>query len=327
MSTPVDVSLDLSAVRELISKRSVSRNLADILQHSDIMGGKAVRAKLHLTVAEMFTKRPSHLYCAAAIECLHWATLVHDDIVDGSKFRRGKPPVSEAFGLEQAILAGDFFFGEAFWFIASANSLEVTRLFSETLSTIAKAEINQFRNRNRVIMSLDDYLKTCEEKTSTLLDFTIKSAAILGGANAFCQEQLHEFAANLGVCYQLVNDVLDYYVSPHIGQLVGEDFRNGNVTAPLILTLNKADNKQEILDMFKRPRSDEDFVRIRELMLRTNALQDVKGIITQFEDRAKIPLDELARYGTVGPNNPGLLGLRAILNQVVGSLGRIEYPK
>ena len=211
--------------------------LAELLAYTLKDGGKRIRPALTLLSGKFYVYDAALLVpMAAAIELLHTATLVHDDIVDNSPVRRGKPTVSRAWGENRALLLGDYLFAKAGSLVAGTENLRVIKLFSQTLMTISGGELKQTGVTFALARARDYYFAWVSAKTARLFSTATESGAILSQAPEEAIEAMRDYGHNLGMGFQIVDDVLDFVgEEDELGKPVGSDLREGTMTLPSIL--------------------------------------------------------------------------------------------
>jgi all-trans-nonaprenyl-diphosphate synthase len=198
---------------------------------------------------------PRHRRLAEITEMIHTASLVHDDVVDESEKRRGVDTVHSLFGNRVAILAGDFLFAQASWYLANLDNLDVVKLLSQVIMDLATGEILQGVNSFDVDISMDTYLQKTYYKTATLFANSSKAAGILSEVSQETAENLYEYGRNLGLAFQIVDDILDFTSSTDtLGKPAGSDLKSGNFTAPVLYALEeKPELKILIEEEFEQP--------------------------------------------------------------------------
>ena len=228
----------LKQVESRMRAEADNRNsdLALALSHLISAGGKRIRPSVALLTGLMLGAEPEALVTlAAAIELLHTATLVHDDLIDGALFRRGNATLNSQWTPAATVLTGDFIFARAAVLAAETNSIRVMRIFSETLSVIVDGEITQLFNK-KCSIDRSAYEGRIYAKTASLFETAAKSAAILSSANEDVVRQMGLFGRNLGMAFQIVDDILDFTgESNTVGKPVGSDLRQGILTLPVII--------------------------------------------------------------------------------------------
>jgi len=198
-----------------------------------------------------------HQRLAEIIEMIHTASLIHDDVIDDSGMRRGKETIHQLYGTRVAVLAGDFMFAQSSWFLANLENIEVIKLISQVIKDFASGEIKQASTLFDCDVTLDDYLLKSYYKTASLIAASTRSAAIFSGMDTTICEQMYEYGRNLGLSFQVVDDILDFTQSAEqLGKPAGSDLAKGNLTAPVIFALQDEPRLREIIDSeFSEPGS------------------------------------------------------------------------
>ncbi len=219
----------------------------DIARHIIAAGGKRLRPALTLACAMLcgYTEGDRHVKLAAAVELIHTATLLHDDVVDESTLRRGDQTANAIWSNQASVLVGDFLLSRAFQLMVGDGSLEVLRILSDASATISQGEVMQLMAANNPSIPQERYLQVISAKTATLFE----AACQLGGViteNAKQQQALATFGQHLGMAFQLVDDALDYASdTATLGKEVGDDFREGKITLPVLLAYQAGDQEQK----------------------------------------------------------------------------------
>lgn len=256
--SPVEADLHILAdnLKQLVGNDHPILSLA--AEHLFGAGGKRIRPAIVLLVsrATMLSDdiTPRHRRLAEITEMIHTASLVHDDVVDESEKRRGVDTVHSLFGNRVAILAGDFLFAQASWYLANLDNLDVVKLLSQVIMDLATGEILQGVNSFDVDISMDTYLQKTYYKTATLFANSSKAAGILSEVSEETAENLYEYGRNLGLAFQIVDDILDFTSSTDtLGKPAGSDLKSGNFTAPVLYALEeKPELKTLIEEEFKQ---------------------------------------------------------------------------
>lgn len=239
------VSDEILAVEDLMRKQSQGFNedLQAALDHLISSGGKRIRPNLTLLVGKMLNGDMNRLITlSAAIELLHTATLVHDDLIDGSLLRRGIPTLNSKWTPAATVLTGDFIFAKAANLAAETNSIPVMKLFANTLGVIVNGEITQMFS-SHCISDIDLYYKRIYSKTASLFETSTISAAIISEADHTQKEYLRQFGYELGIAFQIIDDVLDFTSNQeNLGKPVGGDLRMGIITMPAIYYFSEYSN-------------------------------------------------------------------------------------
>ena len=199
-------------------------------------GGKRMRPMLVLlTSRNLGYQGSNHVELATVIEFLHTATLLHDDVVDMSEMRRGRPTANTRWDNPSSVLVGDFIYSRAFELLVNIGEMPIMDLMASTTNKISEGEVLQLVNQRNPTATQADYMQVIRNKTAILFAAACKSAAILAGADAQVQENLHNFGLQVGLAFQLIDDVLDYTgSSATMGKNVGDDLAEGKPTLPLI---------------------------------------------------------------------------------------------
>src|SRR5688572_5739807 len=233
------VAADLNHVNAVILERMQSEValIPELAGHLIAGGGKRMRPMLTLACARLLDYAGMrHHKLAAAVEFIHTATLLHDDVVDGSGLRRGRRTANIIWGNPASVLVGDFLFARAFELMVEDGSLKVLRILSRASSVIAEGEVNQLTAQRQVETSEDKYLAIISAKTAALFAAACRIAAVVAEREEAVEEHLDAYGRNLGIAFQLVDDAIDYASdSATMGKGVGDDFRDGKVTLPVIL--------------------------------------------------------------------------------------------
>lgn len=263
-------------------------------------GGKRIRPLLTLAAAKLCGYENvggRDVRMAACIEFLHTATLLHDDVVDESVLRRGKPTSNMLWGNQISVLTGDFLFVKLFQLLVQDGSLEILNLFVTTTQRIVEGEVLQIGAKASPWLSQESYFKIIESKTAVLFDAAVTLGGLLAGA---CEEHidaLKAYAVNLGIVFQLIDDVLDYSADePVLGKSIGNDFFEGQTTLPLIQLFNKLQDAPEILArlqdrMIRVERDPADFKWVQSMMLEYNVMPEIHAMALEYVKKAEAALD------------------------------------
>jgi octaprenyl-diphosphate synthase len=250
--TPVDrlyrlLSDEMAATDRLIHERvgSSITLIPDLARHLIDSGGKRLRPLLTLAAARLCGYGGEHhINLAAAVEFIHTATLLHDDVVDTSSLRRGKIAANIIWGNKPTILVGDFLFSRAFQLMVEAGSLRVLDILATAATVIAEGEVLQLKSSNNLATTEADYLKVVSAKTAALFSAASEAGATIAGSPPAVAEAFRLYGENLGIAFQLIDDALDYSGRQgEMGKSVGDDFREAKVTLPVILALDRADDE------------------------------------------------------------------------------------
>ncbi|MFO0212276.1 MAG: solanesyl diphosphate synthase, partial [Pseudanabaena sp.] len=254
------MSLPTTSVTELFAPvkddlRTLTDNLKQLVgarhpilyaaaEHLFEVKGKSMRPALVLLASRAtmsdrdITAR--HRRLAEITEMIHTASLVHDDVIDSAEIRRGMPTVNNSFGNRIAVLAGDFLFAQASWYLANLDHLEVVKLLSKVITDFAEGEIRQSLTSFDSSLTFEDYLEKSFYKTASLMAGSVKAAGVLSGVSQVQAEQLFNFGKHFGIAFQVVDDILDFTSSTEtLGKPAGSDLKQGNLTAPVLFALEE----------------------------------------------------------------------------------------
>jgi len=254
-------------------------------------GGKRIRPLLTLACTRLYGETGPRPYgLAAAVEFIHTATLLHDDVVDESARRRGKDAANLVFGNQASVLVGDFLFSRAFQLMTEDGSLDVLRILSNASAIIAEGEVMQLAAANDLQTGMDQYLKIISAKTAALFAAACEIGPIIAGRPAQA-EAMRTYGLNLGIAFQIADDLLDYSArSETLGKTAGDDFREGKLTAPVLLALAHADEEERAFwqrTLGDKDQQPEDFARALNIIKRHDALTDSLSLARQYGDKAR----------------------------------------
>lgn len=274
-------------------------------------GGKRIRPLLTLASTALFNGDMVRAHrLSASVEFIHTATLLHDDVVDKSDQRRGKDSANIIFGNEASVLVGDFLFSRAFQLMVADGSLEVLRILSNASAVIAEGEVLQLSVQNNLDTSMKDYINVIEGKTASLFAAACEVGPVIADQDATTIEAMRYYGLNLGMAFQIVDDVLDYNANrAKLGKAVGDDFREGKMTAPIILTIEKATEEERKFwqrTLGNKDQQDGDLETALDLMAKYDTLSRGMDMAKGYGRRAIVGLHTL-------PPSP----LRDILENII----------
>ncbi|HEY0414312.1 MAG TPA: polyprenyl synthetase family protein [Allosphingosinicella sp.] len=287
------VSADLNHVNAVILERMQSpvALIPELAGHLIAGGGKRMRPMLTLACARLLDYPGSrHHKLAAAVEFIHTATLLHDDVVDGSGLRRGRRTANIIWGNPASVLVGDFLFSRAFELMVEDGSLRALRILSRASAIIAEGEVDQLTAQRRVETGEDHYLAIISAKTAALFAAACRIAAVVAERDERVEEALDCYGRNLGIAFQLIDDAIDYASDAEtMGKGVGDDFRDGKVTLPVILAFargSEGDRRfwREAIEEGRN--SDEDLAHATRLLRESKALDDTMARARTYGQRA-----------------------------------------
>jgi octaprenyl-diphosphate synthase len=274
--------------------------IPELAGHLIAGGGKRMRPMLTLACADLLGYPGTrHHKLAAAVEFIHTATLLHDDVVDGSGLRRGKRTANLIWGNPASVLVGDFLFSRAFELMVEDGSLKVLKILSTASRIIAEGEVDQLTAQRKIETDEEQYLSIITAKTAALFAAACKVSPVVAEAGEDAELALDCFGRNLGIAFQLADDAIDYSSDPEImGKGVGDDFREGKMTLPLILAYARSDGEDR--DFWKAAvtgdrNGDQELDRAISLMRSTGALADT---IERARHYARRAIDALASFPT-----------------------------
>lgn len=242
------VSVDMDRVNQTILSRSASdvSMIPEVANHLISSGGKRLRPMLTLATAGLCGYQGSgHIKLAASVEFMHTATLLHDDVVDESDMRRGKLAARMLWGNEASVLVGDFLLGQAFKMMVEVGSLPCLDVLSSAAAVIAEGEVMQLSAAKDTETSEDDYLAVIRAKTAALFGAASEVGPLLAGRPKAEIAACRGYGLNLGIAFQLIDDALDYGgTSAKLGKNVGDDFREGKITLPVVLSFRRGTPEQ-----------------------------------------------------------------------------------
>ncbi len=289
---------DLKKVDEIILEFAVGKSplIAEISNHLISSGGKRIRPILLILAANICENKNlknSH-DLAAAVELIHSATLLHDDVVDASQVRRGKKTANALWDNKASILVGDYLFSIAFQLMVRVKNLEVLSLLAKASSIMADGEVMQLESSNDLSLSIEKYYEIIFGKTAVLFSAACEAGALISDVSNEKVSALKDFGENLGIIFQIVDDMLDYSSDEKtLGKDIGNDFFEGKVTLPVILLLKKANELEQkfIADVFSKnllasEKNDSDFTKFLELLTKYKILTDCKDMALKHHDLA-----------------------------------------
>ena len=293
------VASDLNHVNSVILDRMQSQValIPELAGHLIAGGGKRMRPMLTLACACLVDYPGTrHHMLAAAVEFIHTATLLHDDVVDGSGLRRGRRTANIIWGNPASVLVGDFLFSRAFELMVEDGSLKVLKILSRASAVIAQGEVDQLTTQRRIDTGEDHYLEIISAKTAALFSAACRIAAVVAERDQIVEDALDSYGRNLGIAFQLIDDAIDYASDAEtMGKGVGDDFRDGKVTLPVILAYARGSTSER--DFWREAiggrSSDEDLAHATGLLRRHQAIADTIARARTYGQRA---IDALGRF-------------------------------
>jgi heptaprenyl diphosphate synthase len=294
---PIDQLSDISMInQELARTLNDSQGIiAEMCNHLLHAGGKRIRPLLALYSGMIFSEqaKPRLIQAAIAVELVHMASLVHDDVIDESNLRRNRPSVNKLWGNQAAVLGGDYLFAKAFSVLAENHLVRNLNLTVQAIQEMCHGEIIQAEARFNLQQNLDDYYRRIAKKTAVLLQCACKCGAIVAGATEPQIEQIGAYGLNLGFAFQIVDDILDFSGdSTVMGKPKHEDLTQGNLTLPALLLIEHPQFGAWFKELIiHRQFSAEELRQIDKILAETGLIQTSFEIALSYIERAKQILD------------------------------------
>ena len=304
---------DMDRVNATILSRTGSdvTMIPEVANHLISSGGKRLRPMLTLAMAQLSGyEADGHIKLAAAVEFMHTATLLHDDVVDESEMRRGRMAARILWGNEASVLVGDFLLGQAFKMMVEVGSLRALEILSSAAAVIAEGEVMQLAAAKNTATTEDEYVAVIRAKTAELFAAACEVGPVIAGRPRAEQAACRSFGMNLGIAFQLVDDALDYGgKAAKLGKNVGDDFREGKITLPVVLAFRRGSEQER--EFWRRAIEegqidDGDLERAVSLMAKHRALEDT---LARARHYGAIANDALALF----PDSP----IKAALTEAV----------
>jgi octaprenyl-diphosphate synthase len=275
------VEEDMARVNQFILDKARSNVdlIPELARHLIDSGGKRLRPMLTIASAKLCGYQgDGHQWLATAVEFMHTATLLHDDVVDESNLRRGKTTARLLWGNEASVLVGDYLLGQSFKMMVEVGSLGALRILSDAAAIIAEGEVMQLVTANNTDTTEDDYLAVIDAKTAALFAAAAEVGAVISERPKSEAAALRSFGRNLGVAFQLVDDALDYSgEQSELGKSVGDDFRDGKITLPVVLSYRRGNSEERLFwerTLKQGDIGEDDLRKAIDLIAKHNALAD-----------------------------------------------------
>lgn len=289
------VSADMGRVNRLILDRCGSEveMIPEVARHLIDSGGKRLRPMLTIAAAQMCGYRGGdhHVLLAASVEFMHTATLLHDDVVDESDMRRGKQSARMVWGNQASVLVGDFLLGQAFRMMVEVGSLPALDVLSHAATVIAEGEVMQLATAKNLETNEDEYLAVIRAKTAALFAAAAEVGPIVAGSNKSTISAFRSYGTNLGLAFQLIDDALDYGGSTAtLGKNVGDDFREGKVTLPVVLAYRRGTDKEREFwksAIVEGRNGDENLAQAMNLLRKYDAIGDTVARARHYTEMAR----------------------------------------
>ncbi len=314
-----NIAIELDQTNQIITSKAKGKAdlIAEITRHLVLSGGKRVRPILTILTAKLCGYHSGDRHCnlAAAVELIHTATLLHDDVVDGSTLRRGKKTANAIWDNKASILVGDYLLSVAFQLMVKDGSLEVLETLSKASGIMSDGEVLQLMNSSDMDISEEKYLEIISYKTAILFSAATKVGALIANCSPEKLESLAAFGNNLGIAFQIIDDVLDYKADEKVlGKRIGNDFYEGKITLPIIITYKKASEseKTRIKELFANnlivgegERDEKSFEEIIALIKKYRGIHDSIAKASTYQ---KLAADNLKNFAN-SPEKSMLLGI------------------
>ena len=304
MNTPVKSLSNLLKSSLKRVEREISKNIKDEAKLITLTAGHLIKAKgkkirpiLTLLISKMLNyKGNADVTLAVCIEFIHNATLLHDDVIDTGKIRRGKLSANQIWGNKVSVLVGDYLLSRAFKLMVKNKSLKLLEILSQTSLILARGQIQDVGNNQNVNLTEKKYLSIIDAKTAELFRISCFLPTIITDQDKRTQKIFNDFGFNFGMAFQLSDDVLDYFGdSSKMGKSVGKDFFEGKVTYPVIHCFKKSDKKSKKIIaklFFKRKRSKKDLAVLLNLMKKTNTYKSSIEFVRKYAEKAKTNINK-----------------------------------
>jgi len=291
------LATEMTQVNAMIRARMASEHaprIPEVTAHLVEAGGKRIRPMLTLAAAKICGYDGSfHINLASTVEFIHTATLLHDDVVDESSQRRGRATANLLWDNKSSILVGDYLFARAFQLMVEAGSLSVLNILSNASATIAEGEVLQMTAAQDLATDEATYLKVVRGKTAALFSAATEVGGVIADAPAAHTKALFEYGDALGISFQIVDDLLDYDGGTEIGKNIGDDFREGKLTLPVIKAVALADAPERdfwVRVIEKGKQAEGDFEQALGLLKKHDTLQATRAEALAWRDKAKSAL-------------------------------------
>ncbi|UWP90676.1 polyprenyl synthetase family protein [Aliiroseovarius crassostreae] len=294
------LAADMDAVNTLIRDRMASEHaprIPEVTAHLVDAGGKRLRPMLTLAAARLCGyDGPYHVHLAATVEFIHTATLLHDDVVDESAQRRGRPTANLLWDNKSSVLVGDYLFSRSFQLMTETGSIDVLRILSNASATIAEGEVLQLTAAQDLKTDEGIYLQVVRGKTAALFSAATEVGGVIADADPAHVKALFEYGDALGVSFQIVDDLLDYWGGEATGKNIGDDFRERKLTLPLIKAVAKAGPEERafwVRTIEKGRQEEGDLEQALMLLNKHNALEETRLDALAWAEKAKSAMASL----------------------------------
>ena len=300
LSIHKDIQVKLNKTNETIDRyiKSEISIIPKLSKYFFNKRGKQLRPVLCLLSSKMinsnYSQMNTDISMAAALEFIHGATLLHDDVIDKGKIRRGQRSINDIWNNKFSVLLGDFMFSKSFQLMTKGNSLSAMESLAEVSSKISEGEFLQLSNEQNINIKIEEYINIISLKTAELFGAAMKVPAILTNKSPKLIKQLNTLGVNYGIIFQIIDDNLDYFGGKEIGKVIGQDFLEGKVTLPIILLLKKInkDQKEKINTLFqKKKRTIKELKEIIKLLQKYEIEQECREYAEKISVKSLIILN------------------------------------
>ena len=286
--------------------------LAKMLEHVFETEGKRLRPAVTL-LASNFNRHDNEKsrIMATAVELLHIATLIHDDTVDDSHFRRGRPTLSSLWGRNAAVLVGDFIFASSATYVCDTGNIRVIRRYSETIMELSSGELREMADAYNCEQTMEHYFERIYDKTASLFATAGETGAVLSGASEEVVQTLKQYSRNVGMAFQVVDDILDLEgVEEEVGKPVGNDLSHGIMTLPAIIAMKRYPEGNPIPALFQQPEDQTHLEHVVDMIRGSSVIDESYAVADKFRLKA---LDALRTL----PQNPSRDSLEGLVDYVL----------
>lgn len=290
---------EIAQVNTLVRERMASEyapRIPEVTAHLVEAGGKRLRPMLTLATARLCGyDGPYHIHLAATVEFIHTATLLHDDVVDESRQRRGRPTANLLWGNRSSVLVGDYLFSRSFQLMVETGSMRVLGILAKTSATIAEGEVLQLSAAGNLATNENIYMHIIRSKTAALFSAAAEVGGVIAGADKAITKALFDYGNALGIAFQIVDDLLDYGgVSAALGKNIGDDFRDQKLTLPVIKAVARADTQERTFwarVMGSGQQHEGDLDQALSLMARHNTLEETHQAARSWAAKSREALE------------------------------------
>ena len=315
---------DLESTNTLIIEKLDSNVplIKEIASYLILSGGKRLRPLLTACTFHLINRKKdnskNYIGLAAAVEFIHAATLLHDDVIDGSKKRRGSLSANEVWGNKTSVLVGDFLFSRAFQLMTKYGNLEILKILSDTSVVISEGEVLELINDKDLTINEDIYFKVINGKTASLFSAACQVGGISANGSLKEIEALKSFGTNFGMAFQLIDDAIDYSSSDEkLGKNIGDDFKEGKITLPIILAYLRSNDEEKIFwnkNLVNLDQSSDDLAKAILIIKKYNCIKDTIDRARHFTN---VAIDSLETF----ENNEYR---KTLMNLISASLNRFN---